>query len=648
MAAGMGSRFGGLKQITPVDEEGHSIIDFTMYDAWRAGFRKVVFIIKHAIEKDFKDAVGTRMERFFDVKYVFQEVDRLPEGYSVPEGREKPWGTAHAILCGLDVIDGPFAVVNADDYYGIESIQKIYDFLSEDHEANEHAMVGYQTRNTLTENGHVSRGVCETENGFLKEIIERTKIIKKGNDAAYTEDEVNFTDLSGDTPVSMNLWGFQKEFIDEINNKFSAFLDANLEKNPIKCEFYIGAVVDEIIKSGKGSVKVIPTSDVWHGVTYSADLQSVKDAMQELKDNKFYPNKLWLEPAAAYHFNLEGAPYSIEPYGSGHINVTYLLITTTGHRYILQKISEAFNIPGLMKNIEGVIKHVRTKIDDPRGGMELIRTTDDESYYKCEEGSFRVYEFVEGSFCLQAAEIPEDFYQSALAFGNFERYLSDYPAETLFESLPKFHNTPDRYRILKEVIEKDPLGRVKDNEWEINFCLEREEEAGILQRMQDSGELPTRVTHNDTKLNNVMFDLETRRALCVIDLDTCMPGLSMYDYGDAIRFGACTAAEDEKDLDKMKLDLDLFRIYTRGFIESCGLNEKEIEMLPYGAKIITLENGVRFLTDYLDGDHYFHIARPEHNLDRARTQYKLVQEMEEHWDEMVQIVNEEAEKFQSK
>ena len=645
MAAGMGSRFGGLKQITPVDEQGHSIIDFSMYDAWRAGFRKVVFIIKHAIEKDFKEAVGNRMERFFEVRYVFQEVDKIPEGYSVPEGREKPWGTGHAIACAIDQIDGPFAVINADDYYGAESIGKIYNFLKEEHGPTEHAMVGYQTRNTLTENGYVSRGVCEIENGLLVDITERTKIEKRGNDAAYTEDDgATYTDLSGGTLVSMNLWGFQQEILEEYKKRFATFLDNNLEKNPLKCEYYINSVVDQLIKSGEGTVAVIPTGDVWHGVTYSEDLPEVKDAMKALKEAKLYPDELWQEPAAAYHFKLEGAPYSMERYGCGHINQTYLLVTTTGRRYILQKISEAFNIPGMMKNIEGVCDHIAKKVSDPRGAMRLVRTTDGQAYIKFDDGSYRVYDFVEDSICLQAAETPEDFYQSALAFGRFEGLLSDYPAKTMFESLPKFHNTPNRYKIFKETIAKDPEGRVKEVQEEIAFCLEREEGAGILQQMQDSGELPTRVTHNDTKLNNVMFDEKTRKGLCVIDLDTCMPGLSLYDYGDAIRFGACTGAEDETDLSKITIDLDLFRIYTKGFIEACDLSEKEIEMLPWGAKIMTLECGVRFLTDYIDGDHYFAIHRPGHNLDRARTQFKMVADMEAHWDEMVRIVKEEASK----
>jgi Ser/Thr protein kinase RdoA (MazF antagonist) len=239
---------------------------------------------------------------------------------------------------------------------------------------------------------------------------------------------------------------------------------------------------------------------------------------------------------------------------------------------------------------------------------------------------------------LQTAETPEDFYQSAVGFGRFQKLLADFPAETLHESIPNFHNTIDRYRIFHETLEKDPMGRAKDAAEEIAFVLAREEEAGILQRLRLTGELPLRVTHNDTKLNNVLLDENTRKALCVIDLDTVMPGLSLYDFGDSIRFGAATAAEDEKDLSKMTINLDLFRIFTEGFLSSCDLTDKEIELLPLGAKIMTLECGVRFLTDYLDGDHYFAVHREGHNLDRCRTQFKLVAEMERKWTEMAEIV----------
>ena len=248
-----------------------------------------------------------------------------------------------------------------------------------------------------------------------------------------------------------------------------------------------------------------------------------------------------------------------------------------------------------------------------------------------------------GGFCLEAAETPEDFYESAIAFGSFQEMLRDFPAAKLHETIPEFHNTINRYALFEDALEQDMCNRAKSVEQEIGFIMARKGEAGMLQRMREAGELPLRVTHNDTKLNNVLLDRDTRKALCVLDLDTVMPGLSLYDYGDSIRFGASTAAEDEKDLDKVHINLDLFRTYTLGYMRACpSMTPEEIRMLPWGARIITLELGVRFLTDYLEGDQYFKTAYPEHNLVRARTQLRLVADMEAHWDEMEAIVREVA------
>ncbi|HBJ17039.1 MAG TPA: mucin desulfatase [Clostridiales bacterium] len=345
-------------------------------------------------------------------------------------------------------------------------------------------------------------------------------------------------------------------------------------------------------------------------------------------------------------FQTEGEAVSCERYGCGHINETYLATTDTGRRYILQKLSNrAFpDIAGLQENIEAVTGHLHSKSSDPRAALTLIPTAAGKSWIHMEENSdWRMYDFVEGSLCLQAPECPEDFYQSAIAFGTFQQQLTDFPAETLHETIRNFHNTPDRYRLFREALEKDVMGRAASVQPEIDFALTHEAAGSKLTAMLRAGELPLRVTHNDTKLNNVMLDAAARTPLCVIDLDTTMPGLSAYDFGDSIRFGAATAAEDEKDLRKMTIDLDLYRIFTRGFLTACpGLTETERKALPLGALTMTLECGVRFLTDYLEGDHYFGIHYPGHNLDRARTQFKLVAEMEGHWDEMARIVEEET------
>nr|WP_296155978.1 sugar phosphate nucleotidyltransferase [uncultured Blautia sp.] len=298
MAAGMGSRYGGLKQIDPIDGDGHIIMDFSIFDAVRAGFEKVVFIIKRENELAFREAIGDRLGKYVKVAYVFQELDNLPEGYSVPEGRVKPWGTGHAVLSCIDEIDGPFAVINADDYYGIHAFRMAYDFLTENQNEKDgyrYMMVGYRLENTLTENGHVARGVCVTdEEGHLIKINERTHIEKRGESAAYTEDDgATWTALSADSTVSMNMWGFSASILTELKNRFSEFLDRNLSGNPLKCEYFLPFVVDELLQEKKATVKVLKSEDKWYGVTYKEDKPMVMEAVQKMKDQGLYPQKLW-------------------------------------------------------------------------------------------------------------------------------------------------------------------------------------------------------------------------------------------------------------------------------------------------------------------------------------------------------------------
>ena len=288
----MGSRFGGLKQLVPVDAQGHPIIDFSMFDARRAGFRHVVFIIKHAIEQQFRETIGRRMERQFDVDYVFQEPDVLPAGYTVPAGREKPWGTGHAVACCRGVVDGPFAVINADDFYGAGAFRTIYGFLAEECGPSEHAMVGYRLRNTVTENGSVARGICTVRDGFLTDVTERVKIYKRGDAAVYVENDREYP-LSGDEIVSMNFWGFAPSMLDELWARFPAFLDRQVPADPLKCEYYLPAVANAVLQEGLGRVRVLECGEVWHGVTYREDLQSVCDAVAALKQSGVYPESLW-------------------------------------------------------------------------------------------------------------------------------------------------------------------------------------------------------------------------------------------------------------------------------------------------------------------------------------------------------------------
>jgi UTP-glucose-1-phosphate uridylyltransferase len=298
MAAGMGSRYGGLKQIDPVGKNGELIIDFSLFDARKAGFNKVVFVISREIEKDFKRMVGNRISRRMEVHYAFQDIADLPEGFKVPEGRVKPWGTGHAVLSCSNLIDEPFAVINADDYYGRNAFRLIHDYLGSirDEEKYHYAMVGYILENTLTDYGHVARGVCEvSEEGCLKAIHERTHIENRDGAAMYTEDGVNWTPIPGGSTVSMNLWGFSPDIFNELGAKFPMFLNKALVESPVKAEYFLPTVVDALFKEKKAVVKVLKSEDRWYGVTYREDKPMVMDAIEKMQEAGIYPDRLWEE-----------------------------------------------------------------------------------------------------------------------------------------------------------------------------------------------------------------------------------------------------------------------------------------------------------------------------------------------------------------
>lgn len=342
------------------------------------------------------------------------------------------------------------------------------------------------------------------------------------------------------------------------------------------------------------------------------------------------------------HFDLA---YDAESYGNGHINDTYLI---SGKQYIMQRINtNIFKNPDeVMDNIVKITSFLRKKLaaeggDPDRETMTVIPTTDGKSFYKTPEGNcYRVYKFISNAVSYDVAENSNQLYEAARAFGKFQRLLSDFPAAELHETIPHFHDTYKRFRDLKDAISSDVMHRADGVQKEIEFALGFENDTKLIGNLTESGEIPVRVTHNDTKLNNVMLEAGTDKGLCVIDLDTVMPGSLLFDYGDALRTGAATAAEDEKNLDKMHFDLNLFEAFTKGFLEEMGssITKKEVELLPFSAKIITFECGIRFLTDYLSGDTYFKTAYPEHNLDRTRTQFKLVSEIEQKTPEMTAII----------
>lgn len=356
---------------------------------------------------------------------------------------------------------------------------------------------------------------------------------------------------------------------------------------------------------------------------------------------------------AIAHFQYEGRLVKDIPFGNGHINDTYLLtfeVRQMGRmKVILQRMNKnVFENPiHLMENIMGVTSYLREKItenggDPERETLNVIPAMDGKPYYQDSFGDYwRSYVFITDATSYDQVERPEQFYQSGVAFGRFQNLLADYPADTLYDVIKGFHDTRARLEVFKKAVEEDVMGRAAEVREEIQFVLDREELARCFGECLERGEVPLRVTHNDTKLNNVMLDNKTGQGICVIDLDTVMPGLAMNDFGDSIRFGASTAAEDEQDLSKVSCSMELFEAYTKGFLEGCGgrLTRREIELLPMGAKVMTYECGMRFLTDYLQGDHYFKIHRDRHNLDRCRTQFKLVKDMEDKWEQMQEIVS---------
>lgn len=358
----------------------------------------------------------------------------------------------------------------------------------------------------------------------------------------------------------------------------------------------------------------------------------------------------------AAKFNLPGKITGCMSFGSGHINNTFLLeMTENGgltKKYILQAVNTNVfkNICAVMENIDRVTEHMKSRAESGEKIISFLKSTDGHTYYIDESDTFwRIYEFIDNSVSLDLPESNEDFYQCALAFGRFQRVLNDFPAESLHEIIPDFHNTPKRYADFLSSVREDRSGRAHLAENEIEFIKARKDFYSVLFDNYGAGKLPLRVSHNDTKCNNVLLDNTTRKALCVIDLDTIMPGFSVTDFGDAIRFSASTAAEDEKDLSKVKLDMEKFHVYTKGFLDGCGglLSDSEIMLLPEGAKMMTAECGMRFLADFIDGDRYFKTEYPEHNLDRCRTQLKLVAEMEAHWAEMKECVSEYVGKRES-
>ena len=643
LAAGMGSRYGGLKQLDPVGPNGETILDYSIFDAIRAGFNKVVFVIREFFAEEFKEKIVSRYDQKMEVHLVFQELHNLPSPFTVPSGREKPWGTGHALLMASSCIHEPFVVINADDFYGFSAFQVASVHLEDMNSSTvEIAMVGYALKNTLSENGAVSRGICEVQKGLLTGICETHGILRKGQQVVHSNSEQT---VSENALVSMNFWLYNTHVFNVAKSLFSTFLKEHGQE--LKSEFYIPSIAAYAITQSI-NIPVMRCNSNWAGVTYREDRELVERTIKSLHDKSVYPPSLEKAdfnphiPMVVEQLQVIGDFMYAVPYGSGHINQTYALtMNQGGHelRYILQRINKnVFKRPDLlMENISRVLEHVQNKLKNQpqteasRKAMTLIKNKNGWPYVVDSDGeTWRCYIFVEGALGHDVIKEPAQAYEAAKAFGKFQSYLSDMPGAPLHETIANFHHTPTRYQNFIDSVTKNPLGRVKDVEREIEFFCSKKDMASVLLNLVSEGKIPMRVTHNDTKLNNVLLDNESQEGVCVIDLDTVMPGLALYDFGDLVRTSTSPTAEDEIRTELVTCQPSMFEALVKGYLSTAKkfLTATEVDHLVFSGKLITYEIGLRFLTDYLLGDVYFKIKRPQHNLDRCRTQIALVKSIE--------------------
>lgn len=662
LAAGLGQRYGGLKQLAPVGPAGETLLDYTLFDAWRAGFGRAVCIVRPEVEAALQAAFAQRSPAL-PVSYVHQQLTDLPHERRPPAGRTRPWGTGHAVLAAAEAIDGPFAVANADDFYGAEALAALAVFLRDGSpqatDGAVHALVAYRLRDTLPETGAVARGVCAvTPDGWLAGVHEVTRIERDGADAHYVAEDGAQHTLPGDTLVSMNLWGFQPGFMTDLAAAFGMFLDeagATLER-----EFYLPAAVDAVLRRNAARVRVLRATGAWCGLTHRADHAAVAAHLARLTATGAYPATLQTRPrgdvrhAAApdeRHAQLEstvgcfavpGNLVAVQPLAGGHIHDSYVVtLEQNGRptRYVLQRLNRRiFPAPApLMENIRRVTRHVRDKLvaggqrDVARRVLTLVTARDGAAWLRDGAGNaWRMFVFIPQTRSDESVTTAAQAELAGRAYGHFQSLLADLPEPRLHETLPGFHDTPTRYAAFDAAVAADAVGRVAAAAPEIAFVQERRALGGVLMDLLRQRDVPERVAHNDAKLSNVLLDATTGAPLCVVDLDTVMPGTALFDFGDMVRSMTCWAAEDECDLTRVAVRRDLFAGLAHGYLQATAdfLTPAEREHLVQAGLVITLEQALRFLTDYLAGDVYYKTTRPHQNLDRCRVQLRLVASLE--------------------
>ena len=645
LAAGAGTRFGGLKQIAPVGPNGESIIDYTVADAVEAGVESVVIVLRREIEAEFHRERGRRYARIAELTYVHQDVLDLPSG-SPAVSRQKPWGTAHAVWSARHAVDSPFVVANGDDFYGRASIAEAVRFLTK---SSDYALVGYPVRETLSPRGGVSRALCAVNgDATLRGVQEFRGIAEIDGVIESTEPSRRFV---GSELVSMNLWALQPEFFDVLDRGFARFLEEH-GQHPT-AEYYLPYAVEGEVAAGRVRVHVLPAHDRWFGITHPEDQQLASAELKKFSAALSAESMARRDTRAALEaFEIAGTLDDLRPHGTGHIHETFAAIyqqPSGRRRFILQRFNDhVFKDPErTIDNIARVTDHVRRSLesrgetDVDRGVLRLVPTRSGALIHRDDDGVWwRMYDFVERSFALERPRTEEQATEAAKTFARFQSLLADYDGSRLFDTIPNFHHTPARFSALVEAIDRDPLSRAAASSAEIDLALAGRDLPDSLLSLHRAGLLPERITHNDTKINNVLFDDFTELGICVTDLDTVMAGLALYDFGDLVRTAVSTAPEDEPDPARVLVRPEMFLALARGWIAGAGatLSQIERERLVLASRLLTYECGVRFLTDHLLGDTYFKIHRPGHNLDRARSQLTLERSLARHEEKLQRAV----------
>lgn len=660
LAAGVGRRFGGLKQLEPVGPDDEAILEYTAFDAVRAGVGRVLLVVRPETEREFRQSVGKRIARFMDVVYVHQRMDDPRNATQGKPTRTRPWGTAHAVLCACAAIEGPFIVANADDFYGGEAIAAAVDHLRQSHGASHtHALIGYRLVDTLPQAGRVSRAVCTTADELLTDLVEMPEVWREGDSILGRDADGAMHRLDADASVSMNLWAFRPRLHAQLQNAFDLFLREHGDSHD--AEFQLPVVVRDLVRSGQACVRVIPWRGSWCGVTHRADLDGIRAQLRALTDSGRYPCPLVINHRespfncirlVASNFAIDGELTAIAPLRGGHIHESHVatLQSAAGMaRFVIQRINTAIfaDVDGMMDNVARVCDHLHRRICEKRSAevdrrvLTYVSTRSGSLLHCASDGScWRMCRFIEKSTSIEFPRAANDAANAGGAFGDFHAMLADLPPPALRETIPHFHDTPRRFTALNEAIAADSHLRVDGVRTEIEFARSHQSLAGALIEPMGRGELPVRIAHNDAKLSNVLLDADSGEPLCVVDLDTVMPGTVLFDFGDMMRTMLCPAAEDERDLSKVRIERALFAGLVRGYLHATRdlLTPVERSLLVTAGMVITYEQGIRFLTDYLRGDQYYQTTRAAQNLDRCRVQFALLMQLEQHRADLESVV----------